>query len=76
MEILVADNWPYNYRKYAFTARNDYTHCDLIYGTETTGQSHSLNGFSLDITTVEQSYVFVHVLTSRATYTVTDVSSS
>lgn len=74
LDIIVEDNWPHNSRRYVFSTRNSSGSCELVYGTEATGQSHTLNGLVLDITMGSYSYVYVRKTIGSNTYTVTDAS--
>jgi len=74
LDIIVEDNWPHNSRRYVLSTRNSNSLCELVYGTEATGQSHTLNGLVLDITMGSYSYVYVRKTIGSNTYTVTDES--
>ena len=74
LDIIVEDNWPHNSRRYVLSTRNSNSLCELVYGTEATGQSHTLNGLVLDITMGSYSYVYVRKTIGSNTYTVTDAS--
>ena len=74
LEIIVTDNWPFGVRKYVFSTRQTNSVCTLVYGTESSTQSHSLNGLVLDITMGSYSMVNIWKIRGSATYTVTDAS--